>query len=127
MTDVPRLEDLGDLDGKSVLVRADFNVPISDGEITDDLRIRAAIPTLRYLIEAGARTTFDLSGVNRSDSAGVALLLEWRRCAMERHAVLEFDGVPAQLRTIAATSNLEELFEPAATGQVEVSAAGSAA
>ena len=57
MTDVPRLEDLGDLDGKSVLVRADFNVPISDGEITDDLRIRAALPTLRYLIEAGANVT----------------------------------------------------------------------
>jgi len=57
MIDVPRLEDLGDLDGKSVLVRDDFNVPISDGVITDDLRIRAAIPTLRYLIEAGAKVT----------------------------------------------------------------------
>ncbi|MEM9464107.1 MAG: phosphoglycerate kinase [Actinomycetota bacterium] len=57
MTDVPRLEDLGDLDGKSVLVRADFNVPISDGQITDDLRIRAAIPTIRYLLEAGASVT----------------------------------------------------------------------
>ena len=57
MTDVPRLEDLGDLDGKSVLVRADFNVPISDGVITDDLRIRAAMPTLRYLIGAGASVT----------------------------------------------------------------------
>ena len=57
MTDVPRLEDLGDLEGKSVLVRADFNVPISDGEITDDLRIRAALPTLRYLIGAGASVT----------------------------------------------------------------------
>ncbi len=57
MTNVPRLEDLGDLDGRSVLVRADFNVPISDGEITDDLRIRAALPTLRYLIEAGASVT----------------------------------------------------------------------
>ena len=57
MTDVPRLEDLGDLSGKSVLVRADFNVPISDGHITDDLRIRAAVPTLRYLLEAGASVT----------------------------------------------------------------------
>ncbi|NDH87910.1 MAG: phosphoglycerate kinase [Actinobacteria bacterium] len=55
--DVPRLEDLGDLSGKSVLVRADFNVPISDGHITDDLRIRAAVPTLRYLLEAGASVT----------------------------------------------------------------------
>ena len=57
MIDVPRLEDLGDLDGKSVLVRADFNVPISDGVITDDLRIRAAIPTLRFLVESGAKVT----------------------------------------------------------------------
>ncbi len=57
MTNVPRLEDLGDLDGRSVLVRADFNVPISDGEITDDLRIRAALPTLRHLIGAGASVT----------------------------------------------------------------------
>ncbi|MEC7403657.1 MAG: phosphoglycerate kinase [Actinomycetota bacterium] len=55
--DVHRLEDLGDLSGKSVLVRADFNVPISDGHITDDLRIRAAVPTLRYLLEAGASVT----------------------------------------------------------------------
>ena len=57
MSNVPRLEDLGDLEGKSVLVRADFNVPIVDGEITDDLRIRAALPTLRYLIAAGASVT----------------------------------------------------------------------
>ena len=57
MIDVPRLEDLGDLSGKSVLVRADFNVPTSDGHITDDLRIRAAVPTLRYLLAAGASVT----------------------------------------------------------------------
>ena len=57
MIDVHRLEDLGDLSGKSVLVRADFNVPISDGHITDDLRIRAAVPTLRYLLKAGASVT----------------------------------------------------------------------
>ncbi|MDG1365437.1 MAG: phosphoglycerate kinase [Acidimicrobiales bacterium] len=57
MNKLARLEDLGDLEGKSVLVRADFNVPIADGEITDDLRIRAALPTLRYLLEAGASVT----------------------------------------------------------------------
>ena len=33
---VPELEDLGDVDGKSVLLRADFNVPVRDGRITDD-------------------------------------------------------------------------------------------
>ena len=55
--DVPRLEDLGDLAGRRVLVRCDFNVPLSGGEITDDLRIRAALPTLRYLLDAGADVT----------------------------------------------------------------------
>lgn len=49
------LEDLGDLEGKRVLVRADFNVPLEDGRITDDARIRAALPTLEELRSRGAR------------------------------------------------------------------------
>lgn len=57
MTTVPSLEDLGDLNAKSVLLRADFNVPISNGEITDDLRIRAALPTITWLLGAGASVT----------------------------------------------------------------------
>jgi phosphoglycerate kinase len=54
---VPELEDLGDVSGKSVLLRADFNVPLKDGVITDDLRIRAALPTINWLIEHGATVT----------------------------------------------------------------------
>jgi len=54
---VPQLEDLGDLEGRSVLLRADFNVPLRDGEITDDLRIRAALPTITWLLDRGARVT----------------------------------------------------------------------
>ncbi len=54
---VPTLEDLGDVDGKRVLVRCDFNVPLSDGVITDDLRIRSALPTLQWLTERGGRVT----------------------------------------------------------------------
>lgn len=54
---VPQLEDLGDVAGKNVLVRTDFNVPLIDGEITDDLRIRAALPTLRWLLDHGATVT----------------------------------------------------------------------
>jgi phosphoglycerate kinase len=49
------LDDLGDLDGKRVLVRVDFNVPLKDGVIGDDARIQAALPTLEELRRRGAR------------------------------------------------------------------------
>ena len=55
---VPTLEDLeaelGGFEAKRILVRCDFNVPIRDGQIADDLRIRSAIPTVSWLLERGA-------------------------------------------------------------------------
>jgi len=54
---VPQLENLGDLDGRRVLLRADFNVPMRDGVIADDLRIRAALPTIEWLQQRGALVT----------------------------------------------------------------------
>jgi phosphoglycerate kinase len=49
------IDDLGSVDGKRVLVRVDFNVPLENGSITDDTRIDAALPTLERLRAAGAR------------------------------------------------------------------------
>src|SRR3954471_13982640 len=46
---------LGDVSGKGVLVRSDLNVPLDGQRITDDGRIRASVPTVRALAEAGAR------------------------------------------------------------------------
>ncbi|MGB1369448.1 MAG: phosphoglycerate kinase [Acidimicrobiales bacterium] len=57
MSELPKLEDLGDISGKRVLVRTDFNVPLDNGIIRDDLRIREAIPTLKYLVDNGAEVT----------------------------------------------------------------------
>lgn len=44
-----------ELNGKKVLIRADFNVPMKDGEITNDNRIQAALPTLEYVLEQGGK------------------------------------------------------------------------
>jgi phosphoglycerate kinase len=55
VTLLPGIDQLGDLAGKRVLVRADLNVPLDGGAIKDDGRIRASVPTLQRLLGAGAR------------------------------------------------------------------------
>ena len=75
MSRVPSLEDLGDVKGKRVLVRTDFNVPMHGPDdarvITDDFRIRAALPTLEWLTSRGA-TVVCASHLGRPNGAVVA-------------------------------------------------------
>ncbi|QCI92436.1 phosphoglycerate kinase [Novosphingobium sp. EMRT-2] len=54
MTVFKTLDDIGDVSGKAVLVREDLNVPMADGAVTDDTRLRAAVPTLTELSDKGA-------------------------------------------------------------------------
>ena len=60
----PSVKDL-DLRGKRVFIRVDFNVPIKNGEITDDTRIRASLPTIRYVLDSGAKSVILASHLGR--------------------------------------------------------------
>ena len=108
MSEIPRLEDLeaevGDLAGKRVLVRTDFNVPLDDdGNITDDFRIRSALPTIEWLTGRGA-TVVTASHLGRPKG--------------EPNPKYSMDPVRARLAELApGVELLENLrFDPGETG-----------
>ncbi|MDQ6879746.1 MAG: phosphoglycerate kinase [Candidatus Dormibacteraeota bacterium] len=73
-----------DVAGKRVLVREDLNVPISKGAITDDARVRAAVPTLKHLAERGAKVIV-MSHLGRPKGVDPELSLKPVATALERH------------------------------------------
>lgn len=62
------------------------------------------------LVAAQSCVTLDLEGVTRTDSAGLALMIEWLRTAKSKNARLHFRNVPMQLHAIAAATGVEHLF-----------------
>jgi phosphoglycerate kinase len=92
---LPRSVRSADVDGKAVLVRADLNVPLEDGRVADDTRIRASLPTLRLLLERGAREVRVCSHLGRPKGEDPAFRIEPVRARLaellgdERVTVLE--------------------------------------
>jgi phosphoglycerate kinase len=64
-TKVPVLEDLPSPEGQRVLMRTDFNVPMADGRITDDLRLRLPLETIGWLLDHGAAEVVTMSHLGR--------------------------------------------------------------
>src|SRR5262245_65901486 len=103
------LHDLGDLRGKRVLIRVDFNVPQdASGTISNDRRIRAALPTIRHVLDAGA-------------SAIVMSHLGRPKGDPKKDAVFRMDRVADRLRELLGkpVHKVDEVVGPAVTAAVQ--------
>lgn len=99
--------------GKRALVRVDFNVPLNDGVITDDTRIRAALPTLRYLLEQGASLVL-MSHLGRPKGK---VRPELSLAPVARHLAEQL-GLPVQLAPGATGDEVESMARGLQPGDV---------
>ncbi|GGZ08805.1 phosphoglycerate kinase [Novosphingobium colocasiae] len=100
------IDDLGDVTGKVALVRVDFNLPMQDGLVTDDTRIRAAVPTIRDLTAKGAK---------------VLLLAHFGRPKGERNPVMSLSLVVGAVEKVIGK---EVMFVPEVAGDIVAQAVG---
>ena len=109
------LSSLGSLAGKRVLVRCDLNVPLNDGVITDDGRIRASLPTLNALLDQGARVVV-MSHLGRPDGSPEA------KYSLEPAAIRlgELLGKPVAFATDTVGDSAKATVSALADGQIAV-------
>jgi phosphoglycerate kinase len=108
---VRTLDDV-DVDDKRVLVRVDFNVPLEDGSITDDTRIREALPTIEELRRRGARIIL-VSHLGRPKDREASLSL--RPCA---DRLAELTGAPVELAPGVVGPDVTELVDRLGPGEI---------
>jgi phosphoglycerate kinase len=110
---VKSVADLGDLQGKRVVIRCDMNVPLADGKITDDGRIKASLPTLNQLREAGAKVII-LAHLGRPKGAPEAKY----SLAPAAQRLSELLGVEVKLATDTVGPSAAETVAALADGDV---------
>jgi phosphoglycerate kinase len=101
-----------DVDGKRVLLRADLNVPLSDGEVVDDTRIRASLPTIELLRERGARIVL-VSHLGRPKGVDPSLSM-----APVAKRLGELLGTEVKLAPAAVGDEVEAMAEALEPGEV---------
>ena len=126
------VSDLGDIRGKKVLVRCDFNVPMKDGVITDENRIRGALPTIKYLMEKGAKITlcshmgkphnvFDQKvELNKKELGKVAALPETEQEAAKQELLAKAAKDVSKLTLRPVADRLNELLDNKVTFATDV-------
>ena len=102
-----------DIKNKRVLMRVDFNVPMADGKVTDDKRIKAALPTIKYVLEQGASLIL-MSHLGRPKSATDSAFS--LRAASEALAALL--GIPVQMAPDCVGAEVEKLAKAMKPGDV---------
>jgi len=102
-----------DLKNKRVLMRVDFNVPMADGKVTDDKRIRAALPTIKYVLEQGASLIL-MSHLGRPKSAS-DLTFSLRAASEVLAALL---GTPVKMAPDCVGAEVEKLAREMKPGDV---------
>lgn len=106
MSSFKTLDDLGDVKGKVALVRVDLNLPMQDGSVTDETRIRASMPTILELADAGAK---------------VLLLAHFGRPKGARHSEMSLSMVVGAVQSVLGR---EVMFVPEVAGPVVKQAIG---
>lgn len=99
--------------GKRALVRVDFNVPLENGHITDDTRVRAAIPTIQYLLDNGASVVL-MSHLGRPKNKVVDSL---RLAPVARH-LSELLGKPVKVSATTTGAEAEAAVQALTTGEI---------